>query len=195
MILHLRRAILIKAKCPTQLRRKLVGNETVEDVDIHTELTESQQQNLKALILAYEEVIKDIPGKNDDMRALLERLRMANLTVKPSKCKLENTQVDFLGHTLGEGKLMASTEKETHMTQCERPTTKKEVRSFLGLVGYYRNFIPHFSTVSAPLSDATRKGSPNKFIWDDSLEKSKCAKVADEIEAQGASVFIAQGAL
>ena len=47
----------------------------------------------------------------------------------------------------------------------QRPTTKKEVRSFLGLVNYYRAHIPLFAAISAPLSDLTRKGQPNKVQW------------------------------
>ena len=42
---------------------------------------------------------------------------------------------------------------------------KKDVQSFLGLAGYYRNFIPDYSTITSPLSDLTKKGYPNKIIW------------------------------
>ena len=55
---------------------------------------------------------------------------------------------------------------------CQRPTTKKQVRSFLGLIGYYRNFIPNFSAVSAPLSDLTKKGQPNKVRWQGEQENA-----------------------
>ena len=45
------------------------------------------------------------------------------------------------------------------------PQTKKEVRSFLGLTGYYRNYIPNYATIAASLTDLTEKGSPNKVEW------------------------------
>ena len=61
-------------------------------------------------------------------------------------------------------------EKVDSILNCQRPTTKKQVRSFLGLIGYYRNFIPNFSAVSAPLSDLTKKGQPNKVRWQEEQE-------------------------
>ena len=52
------------------------------------------------------------------------------------------------------------------------PQTKKQVRSFLGLAGYYRKFIPHFSEVAAPLTDLTRKGQPGKVMWGPTQEQA-----------------------
>jgi len=48
-----------------------------------------------------------------------------------------------------------------------RPTNKKELHAFLGLVTFYRRFIPNFATVVSPLTDATRKGAPNRFEFRD----------------------------
>ena len=53
-----------------------------------------------------------------------------------------------------------------------RPSTKKQVRSFMGLAGYYRDFIPNFAAIAAPLSDLTRKGQPNKVEWGEAQEKA-----------------------
>jgi len=49
--------------------------------------------------------------------------------------------------------------------QFQVPATKKEVRSFLGLTGYYRKFIPQYASISAPLSDLTRKTQPSRVNW------------------------------
>ena len=46
-----------------------------------------------------------------------------------------------------------------------QPTTKKEVRSFLGLAGYYMKFIPNFAEIAVPLTDLTKKGKPMKVKW------------------------------
>ena len=50
--------------------------------------------------------------------------------------------------------------------KCERPTTKKQVRSFLGLTGYYRKYVPNYAAITAPLSDLTRKSKGEKFKWE-----------------------------
>ncbi|GFO50301.1 gypsy retrotransposon integrase-like protein 1 [Plakobranchus ocellatus] len=52
------------------------------------------------------------------------------------------------------------------------PKTKREVRAFLGLVGYYKEFVPNIAAVSAPLSDLVRKGQPNIVNWGDSQERA-----------------------
>ena len=56
--------------------------------------------------------------------------------------------------------------------QAERPTTKTQVKSFLGLLGYYRKFVPHFATTAAPLTDCTKKGEPNVIRWGESQEQA-----------------------
>ena len=53
-----------------------------------------------------------------------------------------------------------------------QPRTKKQVRSFLGLCGYYRKFIPEFSTVASPLSDLTKKNMPKSVKWTSQCEKA-----------------------
>jgi phospholipid-translocating ATPase len=52
------------------------------------------------------------------------------------------------------------------------PSTKKEVRAFLGLCGYYRRFIPAFSSIATPLSDLTRKNKGNKVVWSPECESA-----------------------
>ena len=53
-----------------------------------------------------------------------------------------------------------------------KPSTKKQVRSFMGLAGYYKDFIPNFAAIAAPLSNLTRKGQPNKVEWGEAQEKA-----------------------
>ena len=61
------------------------------------------------------------------------------------------------------------------MKDAPRPTTKKEIRYFLGLVGYYQPFIPNFAAIAVPMSDLTRKGQPNKVVWGEPQEKADAA--------------------
>lgn len=81
--------------------------------------------------------------------------------------------VDFLSHLLAEGLLGLHEENVEKTTNAPRPSTKKQVRSFIGLAGYYRDFILNFCTaIAAPLSDLTRKGQPTKVEWGDAQERA-----------------------
>ena len=102
----------------------------------------------------------------------MTRLRKAHLTVKLSKCIFGFTSVAFLGHVVGDSILMPSPDKLIQIQRCPRPTTKKQVRSFLGLVGYYQKFIPNFSAIACALTDLTRKGNPNIVVWSNEHESS-----------------------
>ena len=86
---------------------------------------------------------------------------------KSTKCVFGTTQVDFWGHCLGQGMIGLQDVKVQKMWDAPRPTTKKEIRSFLGLAGYYQEFIPNFAAIAAPLSDLTRK-----VVWGEPKERS-----------------------
>ena len=99
------------------------------------------------------------------LKELLLRLRLAKLTVRPTKCIIGVQSVAFLGHVVGKGVIMPSPAKVESIKLCQRPLTKRQVRALLGLTGYYRKFIPNLSAISSPLSDLTKKGQPNKVRW------------------------------
>ncbi|XP_038057353.1 uncharacterized protein LOC119728962 [Patiria miniata] len=104
------------------------------------------------------------------LEEVLQRLRNAGLTARPTKCCIGFKSLKFLGHTIGEGIVKPHQDKVDQVLKAERPRTKKQVRSFLGLVGFYRKFIPNFSAIAAPLSDLTKKGNPNKVNWSDAQD-------------------------
>lgn len=79
----------------------------------------------------------------------LQRLRAANLTVKPSKYFIGYRSLECLGHIAGDEKLRLLPEKVTAIQNFNRPSTKKQVRTFIGMVVFYRKFIPIFSNSSA----------------------------------------------
>ena len=93
----------------------------------------------------------------------LERLRKANLKLKPGKCELFQKSVSFLGHIVSENGVSTDPKKIEAVKEWPQPRTSKQVKAFLGLASYYRRFIPEFSTIAKPLTMLT--SVKNKFKW------------------------------
>ena len=106
------------------------------------------------------------------IQIVLERLREAGLTAKAKKCKFGARECVYLGYIVGSGTVKPEISKTASVQAFQPPKTKKEVRSFLGITGYYRRFIENYSMIAAPLTDLTRKNSPNKVVWTDECDKS-----------------------
>ncbi|XP_070173431.1 uncharacterized protein [Littorina saxatilis] len=99
------------------------------------------------------------------LRALFQRLQEASLSARPSKCYLGFKRLEYLGHMVGNGMIQPEEGKMDKIAKMPRPTTKRQIRSFLGLAGFYRRFVPGFADIALPLTDATKKSQPNKVIW------------------------------
>ena len=106
------------------------------------------------------------------LQELFTRLLAAGMTIRPTKCLFGVNTVDFLGHRLEEGLIGLHEDNVAKIRDAPRSTTKKQIRSFMGLAGYYRDFIPNFAALAAPLSDLTCKGQPNKVEWGEAQEKA-----------------------
>ena len=103
------------------------------------------------------------------VRATLERLRKAGLTVKAKKSQCGAEHCTYLGHIVGGGVVQPDFAKVHAVQEFPVPTTKKQVRTFLGLSGYHRGFIPQYAS---PLTDLTRKLAPNDVIWTDKCDQA-----------------------
>ncbi|KAK7091113.1 hypothetical protein V1264_008842 [Littorina saxatilis] len=99
------------------------------------------------------------------LRALFQRLQEASLSARPSKCYLGFKRLEYLGHMVGNGVIQPEEGKMDKIAKMPRPTTKRQIRSFLGLAGFYRRFVPGFADIALPLTDATKKSQPNKVRW------------------------------
>ena len=94
---------------------------------------------------------------------VLSRLREANLRLGHKKCTLAQSSVTFLGHLVSEDGLQPDPRLLDSIRDIQPPTTVSQVRSFLGLVRYYRRFIKGFPNIAAPLNRLLEK---NKlFEW------------------------------
>ncbi|PKU70170.1 RNA-directed DNA polymerase [Dendrobium catenatum] len=118
-------------------------------------------------ILIYSKNDKD---HADHLKIVLNLLRQHKLFAKYSKCEFWLKKISFLGHIVSREGISVDPEKIKAVVDWPRPTNVADVRSFLGLAGYYRRFVKGFSQIALPLSKLTRKDI--KFEWTDDCEQS-----------------------
>ncbi|KAA0037369.1 pol protein [Cucumis melo var. makuwa] len=106
----------------------------------------------------------------EHLHQVLETLRANKLYAKFSKCEFWLRKVTFLGHVVSSEGVSVDPAKIEAVTNWPRPSTVSEIRSFLGLAGYYRRFVEDFSRIANPLTQLTRKGIP--FVWSPACESS-----------------------
>ena len=99
----------------------------------------------------------DIESHLQHMRILFQRLRKADLKHKDSKCNYFKTHVQYLGHLVSGKGIKLLPEKLESVKKMPAPTTPKEIRQFLGLVGYYRKFTPRFADIARPMTNLTKQ--------------------------------------
>jgi hypothetical protein len=104
------------------------------------------------------------------LKIVMEKLHDERLFAKFKKCEFWLEEVSFLGHVVNKNGLAVDPAKVQVVVDWERPTSVQEIRSFLGLAGYYRRFIEGFSSLSGPLTALTRKNAP--FVSCDKCEVS-----------------------
>jgi hypothetical protein len=95
------------------------------------------------------------------LHVVLQHLREHRLYAKLSKCDFWLKEIKFLGHTISQAKVQ-------EVMNWKPPTTVRQIRSFLGLAGYYRRFIPTFSRIVKPMTELLKKGA--KFDWGQKCE-------------------------
>jgi transposase InsO family protein len=105
---------------------------------------------------------------------VLQKMSEAGATLKFPKCKFFRQAVDYLGHRILPHKLQVLKRNVDAISRAEPPTTKTQVRSFLGLCGVYRRFVPNYASLAKPLTALTKKGAPESF------ELGPCERVSFE---------------
>ncbi|WZY99789.1 hypothetical protein YC2023_072118 [Brassica napus] len=112
---------------------------------------------------------KDEESHRKYLRAVLERLREHKLYAKLSKCSFWQKSIGFLGHIVSDQGISVDPEKIRAIKDWPRPRSATEVRSFLGLAGYYRKFVKGFASLAQPMTRLT--GKDVKFTWAEECEE------------------------
>ena len=127
----------------------------------------------------------DMESHLEHLRLLFERLRATDLKLKEVKCKFLKRHIQYLGHIVsGEG-ITPLTEKLNSIQKMPPPNTPKEIKQFLGLIGYYKKCVSRYSDLAQPLNALTRRDV--EFEWtpvcQESFELLKANLMTDPILA------------
>jgi hypothetical protein len=101
---------------------------------------------------------------------VLSRLREVNLKLNPSKCCFATESIVFLGHVVSKEGTKLDPNKIVTVLRFPEPNTVTNVRSFLGLTGYYRKYIREYSRLASPLFELTKKDVP--FVWNQDYQQA-----------------------
>jgi hypothetical protein len=95
-------------------------------------------------------------------------MRQHNLKLQPDKCKFLRKELSLLGHSITSNRVKPDERKVETVKNFPVPTTTRKLKSFLGLAGYYRRFIPDFSKIAKPLSELLRTNTP--YVWNEKTQ-------------------------
>ena len=113
---------------------------------------------------------KDRESHDAHLQVVLETLRKEQLYAKLSKCEFCLTKVSFLGHIVSKEGIRVDPKKIEMVVEWKPPRNVTEVRSFLGLAGYYRRFVKEFSMIAAPMTRLLQKNV--KYEWSEKCQGS-----------------------
>ncbi|XP_065217325.1 uncharacterized protein K02A2.6-like [Planococcus citri] len=127
----------------------------------------------KGRVVVHDDIHLSAASIEEHFRLLEDTLRIckeANLRLNRSKCRFFERKVKFVGYTIDANGVHETDDKVLAVLNVPAPTNPTEVKSFLGLVGFYSKFVPHLATIAAPLHRLTRQSED--FIWTDECEQS-----------------------
>lgn len=101
---------------------------------------------------------------------VLKRLKSAGLTVNPAKVQFAREEISFLGHLVGMGGVRIDPERTQSIRDFQPPRDAKGIARFIGMVNFYRKFIPNVAEIAAPLNLLRRKGE--KFKWGEEQDRA-----------------------
>ncbi|GJU87105.1 reverse transcriptase domain-containing protein [Tanacetum coccineum] len=104
------------------------------------------------------------------LKTILDLLKKEKLYAKFSKCEFWLKEVQFLGHVVNRDGIHVDPSKVESVKNWKTPESSTEIRSFLGLAGYYRRFIENFSKIAKPLTLLTQKNKT--YVWGDEQDEA-----------------------
>ena len=116
----------------------------------------------------------------EHLEEIFIRLKAAGLKLKLEKCCIFKKHIQYLGHLISADGIQPLPEKLESIAKMPAPKNPKEVKQFLGLVGYYRKFVPRFADISRVLTHLTKKDI--EFKWTPECEK--CFQILKEFLQQ-----------
>lgn len=127
----------------------------------------------KCVLVFFDDILIYSQTFEDHVRHLQQVLQLLlrdQWKVKLSKCELAQNQIAYLGHIISANGVATDPAKITAIEHWKTPTSAKELRSFLGLAGFYRKFVRHFGMISRPLFDLLKKHT--LFVWTPEHQKA-----------------------
>jgi hypothetical protein len=104
------------------------------------------------------------------IKIVFQLLSQDKWKIKLSKCVFAQREISYLGHVINEKGIATEPDKITAISNWPSPSSVKELRSFLGLAGYYRKFVRNFGVISKPLTELLKKDA--RFVWTSCHEES-----------------------
>ena len=133
--------------------------------------------NLTYCLIYLDDVIvfSDMPDEHlQRMRVVFDCLHEHSLKLKPSKCKVFKSEINYLAHHVSQRGVLPSKKNLELIAQCPPPDTYTKVKSFVGLVGHHRHFIKGFAKIAAPLYDLTSGDNKDKKSEHVNLSPEAC---------------------
>ena len=112
-----------------------------------------------------------------NLEAVFVRLREAHLKLKPTKCQLMRSEVQYLGYRVSAEGISPDPTKLEAVKSYPAPTNVHKLRSFNGLASYYKRFVPNFARIARPLHNLTKKDV--KFFW-----TNKCQEAFEQLRGK-----------
>ncbi|XP_028065965.1 uncharacterized protein LOC114268932 [Camellia sinensis] len=127
----------------------------------------------KFVVIFVDDILIYSPSEDEHeghLRSILQLLREHRLYAKYEKCEFWLSEVKFLGYLVSGDGVMVDSSKIEAVQNWEQLKNASEVRNFLGLAGYYRQFVKNFSSIASPLTRLTCKGV--RFVWSETCENA-----------------------